>query len=440
MHRKAMEDLLAWKSSPNRLPLILRGARQVGKTWLMEEFGRSTYEECAYINLEGNQQMRMLFEPDLDVSRILAGLRLESGCRIEPEKTLVILDEIQEIPGALTSLKYFQENLPQYHIVAAGSMLGVALHPGTSFPVGKVDFYDLHPLDFFEFIQAMGKGDLVDLMQRGDWRMASTFRNRLSELLKQYFFLGGMPEVVAAFAEGRDFGNARKIQKRILSSYEQDFSKHAPNETVPRIRMLWESMPSQLSRENRKFVYGLVRQGARAREYELAMTWLHDCGLVRKVNRVAKPGLPLRAYEDAGAFKLFLSDVGLLAAMAELDAKTLLDGDRIFEEFKGALTEQYVLQQLLSHEEMQVFYWSSEKGTSELDFLVQTNGTVVPIEVKAAENLKSKSMKIFKDKYSPETCIRTSMSDFRNEGWLINIPLYGIGTFPFTDETLDLET
>ena len=310
-------------------------------------------------------------------------------------------------------------------------MLGVALHPGTSFPVGKVDFYDLHPLDFFEFIKAMGRGDLVDFMLQGDWGMVSTFRNDLSLLLRQYMFLGGMPEVAAAFAESRDFDNARKIQKRILSSYEQDFSKHAPNETVPRIRMLWESMPSQLSKENRKFVYNLVRQGARAREYELALTWLNDCGLVRKVNRVAKPGLPLRAYEDAGAFKLFLSDVGLLAAMSGLDARTLLDGDRVFEEFKGALTEQYVLQQLLAHGNLQVHYWSSERGSSELDFVVQANSSVVPIEVKAAENLKAKSMKIYRDKFSPRLCVRTSMSDFRDEGWLVNIPLYGIGAFPF---------
>lgn len=431
MKRKAMDDLLAWKNSANRLPLVLRGPRQVGKTWLMKEFGRSAYEECAYINMEGNQQMQMLFEPDLDVSRILVGLRLQSGCRIEPGKTLVVFDEVQEVPKALTSLKYFRENLPQYHIMAAGSMLGVALHPGTSFPVGKVDFYDLHPLDFFEFLKAMGKGDLVDVMHQGDWGMVSTFRNDLSLLLRQYMFLGGMPEVAAGFAENRDFNNARKIQKRILSSYEQDFSKHAPNETVPRIRMLWESMPSQLSRENRKFVYGLVRQGARAREYELAMTRLNDCGLVRKVNRVSKPGLPLRAYEDAGAFKLFLSDVGLLAAMADLDARTLLDGDRVFEEFKGALTEQYVLQQLLAHGNIQVFYWSSARGSSELDFVVQTDSSVVPIEVKAAENLKAKSIKIFRDKFSPGICVRTSMSDFRDEGWLVNIPLYGIGAFPF---------
>ncbi len=431
MKRKAMDDLLAWKNSTNRLPLVLRGPRQVGKTWLMKEFGKSAYEEYAYINMEGNQQMQMLFEPDLDVSRILVGLRLQSGCRIEPGKTLVVFDEVQEVPKALTSLKYFQENLPQYHIMAAGSLLGVALHPGTSFPVGKVDFYDLHPLDFFEFIKAMGRGDLVDFMLQGDWGMVSTFRNDLSLLLRQYMFLGGMPEVAAAFAESRDFDNARKIQKRILSSYEQDFSKHAPNETVPRIRMLWESMPSQLSKENRKFVYSLVRQGARAREYELALTWLNDCGLVRKVNRVAKPGLPLRAYEDAGAFKLFLSDVGLLAAMSGLDARTLLDGDRVFEEFKGALTEQYVLQQLLAHGNLQVHYWSSERGSSELDFVVQANSSVVPVEVKAAENLKAKSMKIYRDKFSPRLCVRTSMSDFRDEGWLVNIPLYGIGAFPF---------
>lgn len=426
MYRKAIESLQAWKKSPRRIPLILRGGRQVGKTWLMKEFGRREYETCAYINLEGNDRMRRLFSGDLDVSRILSGLRLETGCAIDPENTLIIFDEIQAVPMALTSLKYFQENAPEYHVIAAGSLLGVALHPETSFPVGKVDFCDVAPLDFPEFLRAMGKEEFLSALERGECDVVSSFRDTFVELLKQYLLVGGMPEVVSVFSETRGYEEARVIQRRILAAYEQDVSKHAPNEAVPRIRMLWNSIPSQLSRENRKFLYGLIREGARAREYELAMTWLIDCGLVHRVNRVTKPGMPLRAHEELSAFKLFLLDVGLLSAMTELDPKTLLDGGRIFEEFKGALTEQYVLQQLKAIDALPVNYWSADSGSSEVDFVIQSHGFIVPVEVKAAENLKAKSLRVYREKFAPEISVRTSLSDFRREDWLVNIPLYGI--------------
>lgn len=426
MYRKAIESLRAWKKSPRRIPLILRGGRQVGKTWLMEEFGRREYETCAYINFEGNDRMLRLFSGDLDVSRILSGLRLETGCAIDPEKTLIVFDEIQAVPMALTSLKYFQENAPEYHVIAAGSLLGVALHPETSFPVGKVDFCDIAPLDFSEFLRAMGKEEFLSVLEKGEWEIVSSFRDTFVELLKQYLLIGGMPEVVSVFSETRGYEEARAIQRRILAAYEQDVSKHAPNEAVPRIRMLWNSIPSQLARENRKFLYGLVREGARAREYELALTWLIDCGLVHRVKRVTKPGMPLRAYEELSAFKLFLLDVGLLSAMTELDPKTLLDGSRIFEEFKGALTEQYVLQQLKATDALPVNYWSADSGTAEVDFVIQSHGLIVPVEVKAAENLKAKSLRVYREKFAPEISVRTSLSDFRREAWLVNIPLYGI--------------
>ena len=333
MYRQALDKLKKWKNSTLRIPLIVRGARQVGKTWLMKEFGRTLYPEVAYINFEGNERMKHFFEGDLEISRIIRGLSLETECNIEPENTLIIFDEVQEVPRALTSLKYFQENAPQYHIIAAGSLLGVALHPETSFPVGKVSFFELFPLSFAEFMQAMGMQKYLDILLNQDWDLISSFKDQYTELLKQYFFIGGMPEAVAAFIRRQDYNEVREIQLRIIAAYEQDFSKHAPNEAVPRIRMLWNSIPSQLAKENRKFIYGLVRKGARARDYELAMMWLTDCGLIHKVNRITKPGLPLKSYEDTKAFKLYMVDTGLLSALSRLEAKTLLNEDKIFTEF-----------------------------------------------------------------------------------------------------------
>jgi hypothetical protein len=392
----------------------------------MKEFARKEYKDSAYMNFESNGQLKNLFTGDFDLARILRGLEISAGLKIEAGKTLLIFDEIQEAPAALTALKYFQETAPEYHIICAGSLLGVAMNRHTSFPVGKVEFLDLHPLSFPEFVQALGDEALLTVLKNNDWPLIKTFKSRIIELLKQYYYVGGMPEAVSIYLENRDFTEVRNIQKRILTAYEQDFSKHAPNQIVPRIRMLWNSIPAQLAKESKKFIYGIIKEGARAKDYELAMSWLIDSGLITKINRVTKPAIPLKAYEDPGAFKLFLVDLGLLAAMTDLDIKTLLDGNELFEEFKGALTEQYVLQQLLVQKDLTIYYWSADNGRAEVDFLVQFSGQVVPIEVKAEENLKSKSLRVYHEKYSPQTIIRTSMSDFRKEGWMTNLPLYAI--------------
>ncbi len=426
MYRFAIEELKKWKARENRKPLIIRGARQVGKTWLMKEFGASSYEQTVYINFDSNTQMQRLFDGDLDVQRIIIGLELYIGYKIDPEKMLLVFDEIQEVPKALTSLKYFNENAPQYQIVCAGSLLGIALHDGTSFPVGKVEFLDLYPLSFYEFLTALGKGRFVTLLKDQEYSTASNFRQVYIDSLKQYYYIGGMPEVVQAFVDNKDFNEARTIQQRILSAYEQDFSKHAPNEAVPRIRMIWNSIPSQLAKENKKFIYGLIKEGARAKDYELALLWLSDCGLVHKVNRVTVPNLPLKAYEDLRAFKLFFVDIGLLSCLAGLRQNVLLDGNELFKEFKGALTEQYVLQELKTRKGIQCYYWTAERGTAEVDFVVDDGADVFPIEVKAEINLQAKSLKVFHEKYRPAKSIRTSMADYKDEGWLINLPLWAV--------------
>lgn len=430
MYRQAIEALKKWKDNPNRKPLIIRGARQVGKTWLMKEFGNSCFNHTVYINFDGNERMSELFSGDMDVRRIIIGLELEAGFKINPENTLIIFDEVQEVPHALTSLKYFNENTPEYRIVAAGSLLGVALHPGTSFPVGKVEFLDLYPLNFTEFLIATGKEPFVELLQKGDFAMATSFKTKYIDALKHYYFVGGMPEVVFHFSQDNDFNMVREIQKRILDAYEQDFSKHAPNETVPRIRLLWNSIPVQLAKENKKFIYGLVKEGARAREYELAMQWLIDCGLVTKVSRISKPALPLKAYEDLKAFKLFMVDVGLLSCMSRLSPQTLLEGNALFEEFKGALTEQYVFQQLKGLKGIDTYYWANDRGNSEIDFIIDNGNVIVPIEVKAETNLKAKSLKTYREMFSPTVSIRASMSDYKKENWLVNMPLYAINELP----------
>jgi len=426
MYRKAIEDLHKWKNKENKKPLIIRGARQVGKTWLMKEFGNIAYTDTVYINFENNPQMAGLFAADMKIDRIITGIEIYNGRKIDPQNTLLIFDEIQEVPAALTSLKYFNENAPQYQIVCAGSLLGVALHPGTSFPVGKVEFLDLYPLSLTEFMLAMQKGQFADLLKNGDLDMATTFKQEYVDLLKHYYYVGGMPEAVQNFAENRDFNSVRDIQQRILTAYEQDFSKHAPSGEVPRIRMLWNSIPSQLTKENKKFIYGLIKEGARAKDYEMSMLWLTDCGLVHKVQRATKPNLPLKAYEDLKAFKLFLVDVGLLSCQVRLGQTVLLEGDRLFNEFKGALTEQYVLQQLKTVKELGTYYWTNDRGSAEIDFLLDTGTEVIPVEVKAEKNLKAKSLKTYCEKFKPKTAIRTSMSDYKKEDWLTNIPLWAI--------------
>ena len=426
MYRIAMEKLMNWKESKRRKPLIIEGARQVGKTWLMKEFGKSAYRDTVYINFDSNSRMSELFASDLDIDRLIMGLELYAGRKIASDSTLLIFDEVQEVPRALASLKYFYENAPQYHIVCAGSLLGIALHEGTSFPVGKVDFLKLYPLSFKEFLMATEKERFAELLDRRDFDMIASFKQTYIDALKQYYFVGGMPEVVQSFAENKDFNEARYIQKRILAAYEQDFSKHAPNEIVPKIRMLWNSIPSQLAKENKKFIYGLLREGARAKEYETAIMWLSDCGLVYKVSRVNAAGLPLKAYEDLKAFKLFLVDVGLLGCMTGLRQRTLLDGNDLFTEFKGALTEQYVCQQLKTIEDLGVYYYTNDRGSCEIDFVVDTGEQIIPVEVKAEVNLRAKSLKTYQEKFSPEVSVRTSMTDFKKEDWLVNLPLYAI--------------
>ena len=426
MYRIAIEKLYKWKESKRRKPLIIEGARQVGKTWLMKEFGEKAYQDTIYINFDSNSRMSELFSEDLNVDRLIMGIELYAGKKIDPDHTLLIFDEVQEVPKALSSLKYFYENAPQYHIVCAGSLLGIALHGGTSFPVGKVDFLNLYPLSFKEFLRATTGERFAELLENQDYQMVNAFKQTFIDALKQYYFVGGMPEAVESFVEEKDFNEVREIQKRILSAYEQDFSKHAPIEIVPKIRMVWNSIPSQLAKENKKFIYGLVREGGRAKEYETAIMWLCDCGLIHKVSRVNAAGLPLKAYEDLKAFKMFLVDVGLLGCMTGLRQRTLLDGNELFTEFKGALTEQYVCQQLKTIQDLDIYYYTNDRGSCEVDFVVDTGEEIVPLEVKAEVNLKAKSLKTYHEKYNPPVSIRTSMADYKKEDWIVNLPLYAI--------------
>lgn len=426
MYRIAIEKLKRWKESKNRKPLIIEGARQVGKTWLMKEFGKLYYSDTVYINFDSNSTMKELFDSDLNVERIILGLELYTGKKIDFNNTLLIFDEIQEVPKALSSLKYFCENAPEYHIVCAGSLLGIALHQGTSFPVGKVDFLKLYPLSFKEFLIATGNERFADLLDKQDYQMITSFKQKYIDALKTYYFVGGMPEVVQNFVLNKDYNEVRSIQKRIFLAYEQDFSKHAPNEIVSKIRMLWNNIPSQLVKENKKFIYGLVREGARAKDYETAIMWLSDCGLVHKVSRINAPNNPLKVYEDLKSFKLFVVDIGLLSCMVGLHQQVLLEKNDLFVEFKGALTEQYVCQQLKTIEDLGIYYYTNDRGSCEIDFIIDTGKQIIPVEVKAEINLKAKSLKTYQEKFTPKLSIRTAMTDFKKEETLINLPLYSI--------------
>lgn len=426
MIRYAMRELLEWKENENRKPLIVKGARQVGKTWLMQEFGRQYFFNTAYINFDNNQRMRNVFEGDYDIERILMAIHIETKERVMPQETLIIFDEIQEAPRAISALKYFQENAPEYAVVAAGSLLGVAIQEGVSFPVGKVDILELYPLNFREFLEAVNESELAQLIEKKDYSLISVFKDKFTEWLKLYYYVGGMPEVVAAFCKQKDLGTVRKIQNTIISLYESDFGKHTSENELARIRMVWNSIPMQLAKENKKFFFGQIKEGARAKDFELAIEWLLDCGLIKKVYRVNKPAIPLKAYMEFSAFKLFLLDIGLLGALSELDAKSILEGNNLFVEFKGALTEQYVLQQIVSDTKYTPFYYATINSTSEIDFIVQKDSDIVPVEVKAEENLQAKSLKVFCEKYKPKYAVRTSMSDYREQEWMTNIPLYAI--------------
>lgn len=429
MYRYAIEDLKKWKIKADRKPLLIRGARQVGKTWLIREFGKTEFEEMAYFNCENNARLRSIFELDYDVKRIILSLEIESGIKITPGKTLIVFDEIQEIPKALSALKYFQENEPEYAVIAAGSLLGIMLHQGTSFPVGKVDFLDLYPMHFREFLLACGEEGLAGLLGNQDVELMNTFGSKFQEYLKYYYYIGGMPEAVHVWRDTKDLRQVRTVQKKLLDFYEADFSKHAPAAVAVRIRMVWNVVLKQLAKENRKFIFGLVREGARAKDFDLAIEWLRDYGLVYKVHRISKPDIPLKAYMEIDQFKLYILDTGLLAAMGDLDARSILEGNAVFEEFKGALTEQYVLQQLIADSHLEPYYYSADNSRGEIDFLIQLEGKIIPLEVKAQENLKARSLKVFCEKYQSETALRTSMSLFRKQDWMTNVPLYDIAPY-----------
>lgn len=427
MKRNAIKELYEWKENNGRKPLVILGARQVGKTWLMKEFGKEAYKKCAYVNFEDNDDLRGMFEHDFDIQRIIANLQWATDVVID-EETLIILDEIQEAPRGITALKYFQEKAPQYHVIAAGSLLGIAMHKNDSFPVGKVDFMHLYPLSFYEFLNAVGEKKMIDLLQAKDWTMLTMVRAKFEERLRQYYFVGGMPAAVLAFVNDGDLNKVRTIQKSIIEAYERDFSKHAPAIEVPRIRMVWHSIPSQLSKENRKFIYGMIKEGARAKDFELAIEWLKDAGLIYKINRCKKAQLPLAAYEDFSAFKMFLSDIGLMGAMSNIPVQSLLNGNMLFSDFKGALTEQFVLQQMKTNQSLSIYYWSADNSRGEIDFLVQQEEKVIPIEVKAEENLQAKSLRMFVERNPGLKGCRFSMSPYREQDWLVNYPLYSVLT------------
>ncbi len=425
MERSIYSSLKKWKDSPTRKPLILQGARQVGKTYILKEFGAREYSEVVYINCDDNNDMQNMFV-DYDVDRIIRSMSAISGVSIKPSTTLLILDEIQEVERGLASLKYFCEKAPEYHVAVAGSLLGITLHEGTSFPVGKVDMLYMYPMDFEEFLLAMGKEQLVELLCNNSWAALTPLRGMLTELLRQYYFVGGMPEAVKTYVERGDIWEVRSIHSKIIDAYRNDMSKHAPKQQVQRINMVWNSIPSQLARDNKKFIYGALRKGARANDFEIAIQWLVDSGLVHKVHRISKPVVPLKFYEDMASFKLFLLDCGLLGALSETPPEQILIGDNVFEEYKGAFTENYVLQQLKSLPRTFVYYYSNDNSTLEIDFVVQHEAHVIPIEVKAEENLRAKSLRQFVTDNAGLHGVRFSMSDYREQDWLTNVPLWAV--------------
>ena len=406
---------------------MLQGARQVGKTWIMREFGRLCYENTAYINLDNNPAMKTSFSIDRDVHRILEDISIQSHSDIMPEKSLIILDEIQEVPDAISCLKYFCEDAGDYHVIVAGSFLGVAIQKGISYPVGKVDILTMYPLSFAEFLNALGENELSSYASDIESNKNLTFREKYLELLKKYYFIGGMPEAVLSYVNDKDYVGVRQIQTDIIRLYENDFSKHIDKKTeLERTRLVWNSIPVQLAKENKKFFFGRIKKGARSKDFEVSIQWLVDCGFAYRVFCVSKPSVPLKAYAEFSAYKLFFLDVGLLCAMSELDADSLLEGSRIFAEFKGALTEQYVLQELKVLGKYTPYYYSNDNSTNEIDFLIQQGMDVVPIEVKAEENLRSKSLKAFVEKFNIPKAVRFSMSPFKKQDWLTNIPLWNI--------------
>ena len=430
MERIAYRQLLEWKNSGTRKPLILQGARQVGKTWILKDFARREYKNLAYISCENNERMRELFA-DYDTERIIRGISAVTMQSIVPGETLIFIDEIQEIPKAVSSLKYFCENQNEYHIAVAGSLLGIALHEGESFPVGKVDVIQLYPMTFEEFILALGKEQLLEILESRNWNEIGMMRTELIENLRLYYFTGGMPEVVDLFVKTQDIPKVRALQNRILADYALDISKHAPKSAILKISLVWNSIPSHLAKENKKFVYGALRKGARAAQYEDAIQWLVNAGLAYKITRVSKAAMPLHFYEQTDVFKLFMHDCGLFGAMSETPPDLILLGSKVFEEYKGAFTEQFVLQQLKTMEDVFIHYYTNDDSTLEIDFLLQHGNKILPVEVKAEENLQSKSMKSFLAKNPDLHGVRFSMSPYREQERMTNIPLYAVGRRDF---------
>ena len=426
MERSIIEQLKEWKNSPLRKPLILAGARQVGKTYILKEFGKREYKHVAYINCDNNPDVAGLFAEDYDMKRVLLVIGALTGQPIIPGETLIILDEIQELPKGLSALKYFCEDAPEYHVAVASSLLGVALHRGESAPVGKADIIRLFPMSFEEYLMARGEEQVLKILLSKDWTTISLLHEKLTKLLREYYFVGGMPEAVTTFLETNDANQVRRVQDNILTLDRSDMSKHVSAEEATRIGMVWQSIPSQLAKENKKFVYGAVRKGARAKDFETAIQWLVDAGLIYKVSRVREVGMPLKFYEDVNAFKLFLLDVGLLGAISEMEPAQMLMSHNAMTESKGAFTENYVLSQLKTLSGIATYYYSREDSRLGVDFVVQHQGHVIPVEVKAEENLKSKSLKAFMDKHEDLHAVRLSMSPYREQDWLTNYPLYAV--------------
>lgn len=424
MRRLLINELEVWKSNSARKPLIIQGARQVGKTWAMKEFGAKNFEQLVYINFESSVRLRNMFQEDFDIARIIAVFEIETGMKIQPDSTLIVLDEIQEAEKGLTVLKYFYENAPEYYVIAAGSLLGVSIQKNKTFPVGKVDFMTLYPMSFEEFLLNLGESRLVEAIKLGEWQIVGPFHEKLIQYLRTYYFTGGMPEAVKVYIESKNLESVREVQKSILTGYENDFAKYAPNNSIPKIRLVWQSILSQLARENKKFIYGQLKKGGRAKEFEEAISWLTNAGLLLKCHLISKPVVPLKAYIDYDVFKLYLLDIGLLNAMADLPQQMLLNQNQVLIEFKGALTEQFVAQELVNSHD--IYYWSAENATAEVDFLIQKEGNILPIEVKAEENLKAKSLSVFEEKFKTGNAVRISMSPYRTQNWMVNRPLYGV--------------
>lgn len=428
MKRTILDQLYKWKSSTTRKPLILNGARQVGKTYILNEFGQTYYKQVAYVNLDKDKQAASIWDKDFDVNRIILSLSALLNVNIKAEDTLIILDEVQDCPKALSSLKYFCEDAPEFHIVVAGSLLGLSLHEGASFPVGKVDMLRMFPMTFKEFLMANSEDRMVDLLTGDDTQLIETLDGKYKHLLRQYYYTGGMPAAVRAYAESHDLQKVRDIQKQILFDYRRDFSKHAPANQVPRINMVWDSIPSQLAKENRKFIYGAMKKGARASEYEIAIQWLIDAGLVYKVSRVTTARMPLKFYEEMDVFKLFMLDVGLMGAMADMPASDVIVSDKAIVEYKGAFTELYVLTQIKTMD-VPVYYFSSNDSTVEIDFIVQHNTRIIPIEVKAEVNVKAKALRVFITNNPELKGLRLSMLGYQDQEWMDNKPLYAPDTW-----------